>query len=215
MITKHRPAATLTRRMPALAAAAAALFVSMSGTALAAVVTDQVSPVMGGGAVGINSPFSHFQQEVVVGVGGTLTAIDLVAFLRPGQPQDDFGFALYRGAGWHASSGSALLSSVVTPFAGTMSLDLSALGLMFSAGETFVFGLTGLSFNDCCLFRVNQGLYAPGRLFDRGSAFNFDLAFTTRMDTSAVPVPVPEPGSLALLVLALGLAGVVPRARRA
>ncbi len=93
MMTNHGRTATSSRRTPGLAAAAV-LLISMSGAASASVV-DQVSPATDGAF----NPSVGWQQEVVVGIGGKLLAVDLIYRLDPLNPPPDFIFSLYRGVG--------------------------------------------------------------------------------------------------------------------
>jgi hypothetical protein len=181
-----------------LAAMAAAFLAAVPVTAVA--VVDQVSPVVDGVAFNVNAQGMDWQQEVVVGVGGQLVALELeYQFAQPFNQAQNFYFALYRGAGWHADPAYALITGVIVPTEGTLLLDLDAIGPSFAPGETFVFAVSGMDPNtDCCSLKGNWGAYAPGRLFFAGQERPYDIAFTTHM------VPVPEPASGALLLAGLG-----------
>ncbi len=165
-------------------------------------VLDQYSPWTNT-SFNMLTPDLNWQQEVVVGLGGALTRVDLFATAG-----GSCTFYITAGAPWQG--GTPNYSTTVNLAGMTWNpINVSAAGLSFQPGDHLVLGFigqnTGLNLGGS--WRVPGGEYGPGRLFLNGANYadgNFDVAFKTY-------VVIPGPGSLALC--AAGVLTALPRRR--
>lgn len=184
---------------------AAGVFTCLAGAASAAVVVDQknVPDVL---QINASTSSLHWQQEVVVGVGGRLQSIDVWG----GGGSTSFLLTIHRGNGWQSDGAEYAVLLNTTPNA-ELTIDLSAAALDFLAGEHFMIGVQGQG-GDGNLRGSTGDAYAPGALWLDGSVYfgdDYDLAFRTHVDAA-----VPEPGSLALLAIGLTAAAGTRLRRR-
>lgn len=182
----------------------AAVALAASGNAAAAI--DQVNKPSPGAWDGINTQLrgAVWQQTVVAGLDGHLTGVDLLIINDPGT----FVFFINRGSGWQSDAHDFTLELSPEP-SQLFEIDVSAAGLHFAAGESFVIGLHGMAAaGPCCGLAVTSGNnYAAGNMYlNGGSQDGMDFAFQTRV------APVPEPATYALMLG--GLALVAGLARR-
>jgi len=174
-------------------------------TAPADMIVDQVSLNTDAG-FGLSG--SNFQQDVVVGVAGLLSQVDV--YVRSGVGGNATIY-VQAGAPWISTPPTFTYALSVTT-AGWVSIDTTAAGLSFEVGDHLVIGaMPPTSGTIATLGGSNllpEGAYAPGRLYNNGglafSSPKYDMAFQTYM------TPVPEPGMLALL----GFAGLASLRRR-
>lgn len=190
-----------------LRAALAALVTAASSQAFA--VVDQFNAPHDPARISTQFNGLEWQQEVVVGIGGLLTGIDLFTAEAPGS----FTISLNPGTGWQSDADAFRLAVSPTAFS-TLSIDVSAAGLVFDAGDTFVIGIEAGPAGPCCGLLASGGnganLYQPGRLRNSfGTPLNgLDLAFRTHVQA------VPEPQTYALMLAGLAAVGIARRRRR-
>lgn len=161
---------------------------------------DQVSPNTNSG---LGASFD-FQQDVVVGLAGQLTQVDVYV-----RSVGNAKISLWDGAPWQPGA-AAFEFDLVGDATGWASIDTTAANLFFDVGDHFSIGVSPPVEGSGATLGANavapEGEYLPGRLYMNGDVFfggQMDLAFQTYMT-------VPEPGSVSLL----GLTGLALLRRR-
>jgi len=124
----------------------------------------------------------HWQQEVIAGIAGQLTGVELYV--------ETIGTAniyINRGAPWQSDANE--YHTAFSPSAtGWHLFDVAHLGLNFNVGDRFVIGVQGTG---GLWLGGNSNLY-PGILYISGSEFSYvDLAFRTYMLAGPVPTATP------------------------
>jgi len=199
----------LANTMKSLALGCVLISGSVGGIASAVPALDQESPNTTTSFY-VNRPSLVWQQEVVVGMTGQLTQIQLYASLTGTTP-----LHINSGNAWQSDASE--FSTLFTANAqGWVTVDTSAAGLFFNAGDTFVIGVGGA---DGHLWvggstAPPSGAYAAGDLWLNGSPYpgGCDIAFRTYVDVSGAPA-VPAPAALILGGLGTGLVGWLRRRR--
>ena len=177
-----------------------AVLLAASGAAATSVI-DQVSPF-------VDTTFEAgtsalWQQEVVVGLEGFLTGVDL--FWTPSTKpvigaNNVIDFSINVGPAWQSDAND--FDSLVTFTAANdwNFIDVSSAGLYFIPGETFVIGVQN-TFDNTTIGGSVFDQYPVGDLFLDAQIFTnslqFDLAFRTHV------MPIPEPNSAVLFGLGL------------
>jgi len=161
--------------------------VLMAGQCWAAVQLDQSAPA-GEAGFDLGSSANHYQQEVMVGLSGTLVQFDLFV-ATPGNAL----VCINAGAPWqtdaHDWEGQFAPSG-----RGWIPVDVSAAGLEFTAGDRFVIDIVGA--DSGLLLYGSIGDYPSGALFHNGSPYSDpaqDIGFNTYMDSDPTPTPTPTP----------------------
>ena len=154
------------------------------------------------GRINSNAPGMKWEQEVVPGISGNLTAIDL--FVNAGAPLQQFRVFINEGTGWQTDDDS--FTALVTPTQGLLHIDITNVEIHLYSGQSFVIGIEGLGPNtECCNLRITRDAYALGSLFLGGLNTipplpGADLAFVTYMSpVDDLPSPVALIAGLALL----------------
>lgn len=149
-----------------------------------------------------------FQQEIVAGLTGTLTSIDLYTASAPGT----FTFFINLGSGWQTDLDDFSMS-IAPSASSTINIDVSSASIALTAGDHFMIGWVGEGpGTTCCGLRGTNvtDFYPAGQLYENGFATNNndDLGFITYMNVSQVPLPA------AVWLFGSGLIGLVGMARR-
>ena len=192
--------------------ALAAFSLSLLTFSAGASVVDQTS-APGNSTFNVNNGALVWQQQVVTGLAGVLSSIDLFTTGTDGAPLQAFRVSINKGFGWQSDADD--FSTVVTPVEGVTSIDVSSAALFLSVGDAFMIGVAGLGPNGACCTLKGSGLtgvYAPGDLYLGGSLYNsggYDFAFNTRVGAA-----VPEPASILLVASLLAGLGAVQRRMR-
>ena len=154
----------------------------------------------------ISSSAGFVQQQVTVGLAGTLAGFAVMSFA-----QDDlvnYSFFIARGSAWNTSAhvfdltGFSSLNNAANAW---VFIDTSAANINFNAGDTFVIGWT--SSGGSGRLASSGNTYSGGGFWNNQNGFtknSIDLGFQTYVGS------VPAPGALALL----GAAGLVGARRR-
>lgn len=192
-----------------LCRSALSIAMMLAGTAAMAAIDQFNLPSTFDPEIDSHSAASFVQQEVRVGIGGVLTRVDL--YQSGLLSFQGFRFSINRGFNLQLDADD--FSTMVTVDTGqVLTVDLSAAGLAFNAGDYFMIGIQGLGPDLSLGGLMRGGEYAPGRLFIDHAPGVGDMAFTTYM------APVPEPAAatsfLAGLLAVLGLSRL-RRERRA
>lgn len=152
-----------------------------------------------------------WQQEVMVGLSGHLTAIDLYA-ATPGK----FNFYVNTGNGWQADANDFSLNGYNLQNQGWNSIDLSDANLHYNAGDTFVIGIQGIFDSTWVGGSSLPGLYPAGHLYLNDSSnlyWDYAIAFRTYMDPIS-GAPLPASATVLLLGSLVSLAGTKLRRKK-
>ena len=172
-----------------------------AGSATAAMVLDQESPYQNATFnVGVASLL--WQQEVVVGITGTLARVELYTAHAGTTP-----FSINAGAPWQIDAGD-FAAGFTGAAPGWTGVDTSAASLFFNAGDHFVIAVGGTSSELWLAGRYDlpAGGYPAGACWLNGEPHNdggWDIGFRTYVEPAAVPVPA----AFLMGLLGLGTAG--------
>jgi hypothetical protein len=150
------------------------------------------------------TPSLRWQQEVVVGVDGRLSAIGLWS----GEESTVFRLSINRGSGWQSDADDYSMVVSTIPYA-EYTFNVAHAGLDFTVGDHFVIGIQGqMSVGGGNLRGSTGNAYGAGALLLDGAVLDpdYDMAFRTYV------AAVPEPSAFALW--AVGLLAVVLNRRR-
>lgn len=166
------------------------------GPTWAAPTLDQASTSTG---VGFNGDASSltWQQDVVAGLAGQLTAIELF-FYNPGSAR----VAVNAGAAWQSDTDD-FSTIFTTGSTGWQAIDVSGAGLVFDSGDHFAIEIGGVS-GGLWFGGINSNPYPSGGIWLNGSPYSsgsYDMAFKTYVE----PVTVPLPGAILLGTMGTGL----------
>jgi hypothetical protein len=183
----------------------------IGGIAPAVPVLDQESPYTNAGFAAGDARLL-WQQEVVVGMIGQLSRIELYAACAGTTP-----LTINAGSLWQ-SDASEFFTLFTAVGEGWVAIDTTSAGLFFNAGDTFVIGVGGAD-SGLSLGGSNsepQGGYPAG---DIGYSWQseyydgpWDLAFRTYVD-SENSSRVPAPAGILLIALGTGLVGWLRKRR--
>ncbi|WP_157281327.1 MULTISPECIES: hypothetical protein [unclassified Roseateles] len=203
----------ISKTLVAKAATALGALVLASTGAHAAPVVDQANDVIGTVSFNGGAPTLTWQQGVVAGQTGQLTAIEV--YFNAANLGAGIQFFVNQGAGWQSDANDfdAVLNGLV---AGWNLIDVSSAGISLSAGDQLVFGFKGQSpGNFSPSFTGTSGdVYSQGQLFLNGAVYavpDYDVNFRTYVEAGRLP----EPGSAALVVIACLATGLARRRARA
>lgn len=197
----------------AVQAATAVAALTLASSTVAAPVIDQANDVVGGVSFNGGNTTLTWQQGVTAGLTGRLTAI---AFNFSASDQLGAGTTVFvnLGSGWQSDANDFSLK-VNSLTVGWNVFDVSAAGIMLTAGDEFMIGLTGMNADsfDPSFTGTTGDQYGDGTVYlngtDYGAAFGYDINFRTYVDAGGQQLP--EPTSVALAGLALLGAGVARR----
>ncbi|GMU36652.1 MAG: hypothetical protein KJ057_08220 [Phycisphaerae bacterium] len=158
------------------------LMVSLSASAAFAEVLDQTSPVFNTGFNGGSSSLT-WQQEVRVGIGGTLTRVEI----NINNPGSAF-FFINVGAPWQ-NDANDFEATITANATGDLSIDVSSANIQLDVDDRFVIGIKGTDQNLGFTGSGFPGLYDRGELWLNGQVYvgagQFDIAFKTYMEEGA------------------------------
>jgi len=192
----------MTRRSSTIRLALLLAFLTVVVSAQASVL-DQNNPPLN---VGLNDSL-EWQQQITVGIGGTLAGITLYTNSGSDTATVNIGVGPAFFLGTYSFTTTVLIGS------GGTFIDTSSAGINLNPGDFFVIDVSGGP--GCCNLAGSTNPYPGGDLFldiggnitDYTQLFGYSMAFQTYMGSST-----PEPGSLILLGSGvLGLAGVLRR----
>lgn len=110
-------------------------------------------PILDQVSLGTNAVFNthsrnlDWQQEMMVGVGGLLTSIELY---------------VNSGSAWQNDADEFFQTRLTMSITGWSSIDVSLGGLMLDVGDTFVIGVKGINGATFLFGNRFPGLYNPG-----------------------------------------------------
>ncbi|MFH2063947.1 MAG: VPLPA-CTERM sorting domain-containing protein [Pseudomonadota bacterium] len=181
------------------------LFLGTEETSEGAIIIDQQAPYYDGNPISYKSDNFYWQQGVTAGNSGKLYSIDLFLFTS-----DVIDITLFSGIPWQTSS--PVFETSFSPTSGVWNnIDVSSADFMVDVGTQFTIMLHGSDPNTS--LAGNSWGYSGGSLwFVSGSNApwenNWDLAFNTYVETSAVPIPA------AAFLFGSGLIGLIGIRRR-
>ena len=180
-------------------------FMGLAGNANATVIDQSYTSI--NKSFQVNTSLIFWQQEVtVVGLPGTLAGIEFYDIDIAG----NVTLNINKGSGWRSDNHDYETTISIPGSNSWFYVDLLSAGISLNAGDTFVFGLSGLNEVNGLGLRGGDD-YLGGTLYRNGNPYplpNNGFAYRTHMDISSIP----EPSTY--LLLGSGILGLVFWRRR-